>query len=39
MKIQKPFFCKEKLVGKYSKDKKHIKVRDHCHYTEEYRSI
>ena len=25
--------CKEKCEGKYFKDKKFQKVRDHCHYT------
>ena len=29
--------CKEKLENKYFKDKKYCKVRDHCHYTKEYR--
>ena len=28
---------KEKLKKKYLKDKKYLKVRDHCHYTGEYR--
>ena len=27
----------EKAVNKYLKDKKYPKVRDHCHYTREYR--
>ena len=31
------YICKEKFENKYLKDKKHRKVRDHCHYTEEYR--
>ena len=31
------YICKEKFENKYLKDKKHHKVRDHCHYTEEYR--
>ena len=29
--------CKEKFENKYLKGKKYHKVRDHCHYTEEYR--
>ena len=28
---------KEKFENKYLKDKKYRKVRDHCHYTGEYR--
>ena len=32
------YMCKEKFENKYVKDKKYRKVRDHCHYTEEYRS-
>ena len=28
---------KEKFENKYSKNKKYYKVRDHCHYTGEYR--
>ena len=31
------YICKEKFQYKYLKDKKHHKVRDHCHYTGEYR--
>ena len=31
------YICKEKFENKYFKDKKYRKVRDHCHYTEEYR--
>ena len=31
------YICKEKFENKYLKDKKYRKVRDHCHYTEEYR--
>ena len=27
----------KKVENKYLKDKKYHKVRDHCHYTEEYR--
>ena len=29
--------CHEKFENKYLKEKKYRKVRDHCHYTEEYR--
>ena len=29
--------CKEKFENKYFEDKKYCKVRDHCHFTEEYR--
>ena len=28
---------KENIENKYLKDKKYPKVRDHCHYTKEYR--
>ena len=31
------YICKEKFENKYLKDKKYHKVRDHCHYTGEYR--
>ena len=31
------YICKEKYENKYLKDKKYRKVRDHCHYTGEYR--
>ena len=31
------YICKEKFENKYLKDKKCCKVRDHCHYTSEYR--
>ena len=31
------YICKEKWENKYMNDKKNHKVRDHCHYTEEYR--
>ena len=31
------YICKEKFENKYLKDKKYLKVRDHCHYTREYR--
>ena len=30
------YISKEKFENKYLKDKKYRKVRDHCHYTEEY---
>ena len=36
---KKNYICKEKFETKYFKDKKHRKVRDHCHYrVREYRS-
>ena len=31
------YICKEKFKNKYVKDKKYYKVRDHYHYTGEYR--
>ena len=31
--------CKEKFENKYVKDRKYSKVRDHCHYTMEYRGV
>ena len=32
------YICKKKkILNKYLQDKKYRKVRDHCHYTEEYR--
>ena len=31
------YICKEKFKDKHVKDKKCCKVRDHCHYTREYR--
>ena len=31
------YICKEKIENKYVKDKKYGKVRDHFHYTREYR--
>ena len=31
------YICKEKFENKYLKDKKYCKVRDHFHYTGEYR--
>ena len=33
------YICKEKIENKYLKDKKYCKVRDHCHYTGEYRGV
>ena len=30
---------KKKIEKKYLKDKKYHKVRDHCHYTGEYRGV
>ena len=33
------YICKEKFENKYLKDKKYPKVRDHCQYTAEYRSV
>ena len=32
------YIYKEKFENKYLKDEKYCKVRDHCHYTGEYRS-
>ena len=32
------YIYKEKFENKYVKDKKYCKVRDHCHYTREYRA-
>ena len=31
------YICKQKFKNKYLEDKKYLKVRDHCHYTGEYR--
>ena len=31
------YICKEKFESKYLKDKKYCNVKDHCHYTGEYR--
>ena len=31
------YICKEKFKNKYLKDKKYRKIRDHCHYTGDYR--
>ena len=30
-------FVKNKLENKYLKDKEYRQIRDHCHYTKEYR--
>ena len=32
------YICKDNFENKYLRDKKHCKVKDHCHYTGEYRS-
>ena len=32
------YVCKEKFGKKYVKDEKYRKIRDHCHYTGEYRA-
>ena len=31
------YICKGKFEGKHDKDRKHSKVKDHCHYTGECR--
>ena len=31
------YICKKNLDNKYAKDNKYCKIRDHCHYTGEYR--
>ena len=31
------YICNKKFENKYLKDKKYREVRDHCHYTGEYR--
>ena len=31
------YICEEKFEDQHGKDKKYLKVRDHCHYTGEYR--
>ena len=31
------YFCKEKFLKNHVKDEKYCEVRDHCHYTGEYR--
>ena len=37
MKMQKCYIYKEKCDNKYLEDEKYRTVRDHCHYTGEYR--
>ena len=32
------YICKERFKDKHAKDQNNSKVRDHCHYTGEYRS-
>ena len=32
-------YCKEKIENKKLKNKKYHKVRDHCHYSREYRGV
>ena len=31
------YICKKKFENRYAKNKKYRKVKDHCHYTREYR--
>ena len=33
------YICEEKLKNKHLEDKKYCKVRNHCHYTGEYRDV
>ena len=33
------FICEEKFEDRYAEDKKYHKVRNHCHYTSEYRCV
>ena len=33
------YICKEAFENKYVKDKKYCKVRNHCHYTGQYRGV
>ena len=33
------YICKETFENKYVNDKEYRKVRDHCHYTREYRGV
>ena len=33
------YICIEKFKNKYLKNKKYFNVRDHCHYTREYRDV
>ena len=35
--LKSVIFVKKKIEKKYLKDKKYHQVRDHCHYTREYR--
>ena len=37
--MQKCYICKEKFESNYVKDRKYCKVRDHYHYTWEYRGV
>ena len=37
--MQKCYICKEKFESNYVKDRKYRKVRDHYHYTWEYRGV
>ena len=34
--VKNCYICIEEFEDKYAKDKKYLKVRDHCHYTVEY---
>ena len=36
-KCKNMLYCPEKFENKYLKYKEYCKVRDHCHYTGEYR--
>ena len=33
------FICKEKFENKYFRDKNYCKIRDYCHYTEQYKGL
>ena len=33
------YVCKEKCEDNYAKHKKYCEVRNHCHYTREYRGV
>ena len=33
------YICKDKFENNYLKDNKCCKIRDRCHYTEEYRGV
>ena len=35
--MENRLYLSKKVEYKYVKDKKYCKVRDHCHYTKEYR--